>query len=49
MAPWPSLLPQYLDWPPFLGVLISFDFGFVIAADSQENDCYVDEGHDELT
>ena len=44
-APWPSLLPHCLHWPPLhRGVLTSFDFGFVIAADSQEDDYYVHEG-----
>ena len=30
--------------PPLRGDLISFDHGFVIAADSQEDDYYVHEG-----
>ena len=34
----PSLAPLHR------GVLTSFDFGFVIAADSQEDDYYVHEG-----
>ena len=44
-APWPSLLPHCHHWPPRQrGVLTSFDLGFVIAADSQEDDYYVHEG-----
>ena len=44
-APWPSLLPHRHHWPPLQrGVLTSFDLGFVIAADSQEDDYYVHEG-----
>ena len=44
-APWPSLLPLCHHWRPLQrGVLTSFDLGFVIAADSQEDDYYVHEG-----
>ena len=44
-VPWPSLLPRCHHWPPLQrGVLTSFDLGFVIAADSQEDDYYVHEG-----
>ena len=43
--PWPTLLPLCHHCPPPLwGDLISQHHGFVIAADSQEDDFYVHEG-----